>query len=190
MYGLEHCGFKTQSCFQLKVKQNVTILQAYNCDKTKPGEKRQDPDPAEKQIFRPDYVRHHFVHYTLVSETSVLNKDDTEKLGLRWTYNTDDLLARYVNESAEALMLHAKAIAPHETNLWEKACSGTFKGWYACRLGNPFPRYWNGTISDENGIKYNCHLNYKVEDYFLKLLKRDLKKLSSGWVKDLIGEIA
>jgi hypothetical protein len=167
------------------------MLQAYNCDKTKPGDKREEPDPAEKQIYRPDYVLHHFIHYTLVSEASRLNKKDTEKVGLRWSYKTDDPLARYVNESSEALMLHAKAIAPHETNNWERACSGSFKGRYVCRLGNPFPRNWNGSTSDENDIKYNCYLNYKVEDYFLKLLKRDLQRLSDSGrqAKQLVGEI-
>ena len=180
LFGLEHCGFKKQYCFQLRIPHNVTLLQAYNCDKTKTGEKRVEPDPAEKQIYRPDYVHHHFIHYSLVTETTKLNKEDTLQQGLKWTYKPEDQLSRLSNESSEALMLHAKAIAPHETNLWEKACRGSFKGRYACRLGNPFPEHvlnvTYDTLSDEHGIKYNCYISYKIENHWVKLLSKELEE--------------
>jgi len=160
------------------------MLQAYNCDKTKPGEKRVEPDPAEKQIYRPDYVLHHFVHYSLATEFSVLNKNDTIKSGFKWNYKAIDPLSRFSNEGTEALMLHAKAIGPRETNLWEKACLGNYTGRYACRLGNPFPKNWTGELSDENGIKYNCYMNHKIEDYWASLLRTELKRLTKSEGED------
>ncbi|KAL3911139.1 MAG: hypothetical protein SGILL_007400, partial [Bacillariaceae sp.] len=155
---------------------------------TKPGDKRIEPDPAEKQIYRPEYVEHHFVHYSLVTKSSLLNKEDTLKKGLQWTYKTTDPFSRFSNERTEALMLHAKAVAPHETNLWEKACLGSFKGRYACRLGNPFPANVADGFEDNNGIKYNCYVNDKIERQFLQQLLADLKDLSQrdSFPKDLV----
>jgi hypothetical protein len=43
------------------------MLQAYNCDRQKPGEKTSQM-PAEKQIYRPDYVKHHFIVSTVKNE--------------------------------------------------------------------------------------------------------------------------
>jgi len=39
------------------------MLQAYNCDRQKPG-KKAEKMPAEKQLYRPDYVLHHFIIVT------------------------------------------------------------------------------------------------------------------------------
>ena len=52
-------------CFDLKIPMNFTMLQAYNCDRQKPGEKEKQM-PAEKQIYRPDYVLHHFIHVSMI----------------------------------------------------------------------------------------------------------------------------
>jgi hypothetical protein len=59
MSGPKDCGRK-QDCFQLQIPMNQTMLQAYNCDRQKPGQKTEQM-PAEKQIYRPDYVKHHFI---------------------------------------------------------------------------------------------------------------------------------
>jgi hypothetical protein len=66
MNGPRDCGRK-QDCFQLRIAVNQTMLQAYNCDRQKPGQKTAQM-PAEKQIYRPDYVKHHFI--VSISQTS------------------------------------------------------------------------------------------------------------------------
>jgi hypothetical protein len=56
------------------------MLQAYNCDRQKPGEKVNHM-PAEEEIYRPDYVKHHFVHYSTGTGMSMVNKEDVLKRG-------------------------------------------------------------------------------------------------------------
>ena len=48
--GVKNCGRNTD-CFDLSIPMNQTMLQAYNCDRQKPGEKSKQM-PAEKQIYR------------------------------------------------------------------------------------------------------------------------------------------
>jgi hypothetical protein len=83
---------------------NYTILQTYNCDRQKPGEKQQQM-PAEKQIYRPDYVKHHFIHYSTVTGMSVMNKEDTIRSGQTWRDGGafPDQLSRFGDEVNEGL---------------------------------------------------------------------------------------
>jgi hypothetical protein len=122
MTGSKDCGRKTD-CFQLRVPENYTMLQAYNCDRQKPGGKSEKM-PAEKQIYRPDYVLHHFIHYSTVTVMSELNRQDIEKLGRKWNSRSPfpDPLSRFGHEAKEALMLHTKAVATKDTVsvIWSK----------------------------------------------------------------------
>jgi len=47
------CNRKNNDCFELSVRRNTTIFEAYNCDRQKPG-KKSSTVPAEKQIYKPD----------------------------------------------------------------------------------------------------------------------------------------
>jgi hypothetical protein len=74
-------------------------------------------------------------------------------------------------------MLHTKAVATQDTVFWETACSAAYNGQSTCRLGTPFPEDMSGvniTRGDE-GWKFNCYVNHKIEDYWVKLLEADLK---------------
>ena len=33
------CGRSKEECFELSVKKNTSIMEAYNCDRQKPGQK-------------------------------------------------------------------------------------------------------------------------------------------------------
>jgi hypothetical protein len=81
---------------------NYTMLQAYNCDRQKPGEKKAKM-PAEKQIYRPDYVKQHFVHYSTITELSEMNRQDVEKAGREWNPRKafPDPLSRFGDEVNE-----------------------------------------------------------------------------------------
>lgn len=59
--------------------------------------------PAEMQIYRPDYVKHHFIHYSTVTERSILNRQDTVKQGLEWVSGSafPDPLSRFGDEVNE-----------------------------------------------------------------------------------------
>ena len=77
LHGREHCG-RDKDCFHLKIPMNYTMLQAYNCDRQKPGQKTEQM-PAEKQFYRPSYVKLHFIHYSTVTELSEMNREEHDK---------------------------------------------------------------------------------------------------------------
>jgi len=154
------------------------MLQAYNCDRQKPGAKS-DKMPAEKQIYRPDYVLHHFIHYSTVTVMSAMNRKDIELLGRKWNSRSPfpDPLSRFGSETEEALMLHTKAVATQDTIFWEKACLASYNGSSFCRLGMPFPDDLDAVniITDKSALKFNCYLNHKIDNYWVKELESKLK---------------
>jgi hypothetical protein len=191
---------------------NYTMLQAYNCDRQEPGQKKSKM-PAEKQMYRPDYVKQHFIHYSTITEMSEMNRQDIEKIGRVWNPKNafPDPLSRFGDETnegknqcielcrarmhsfssrieslqrfrllfcASGLMLHTKAVATQDTVDWEQACKAHFPGEVKCRLGNPFPE--NGNVADlsagdEHGIAFNCYVNHKIEDYWVRRLEEALE---------------
>lgn len=115
------------------------MLEGYNCDRFKPGQKSKVM-PAEKQLYRADYVKQHFIHYSTVTETTNLHFEDYQKkFGKRRLF--PDPLSRFGDEVNEGLMLHSKAIARQDTAGWIKNCHSNFtgKGFDQCRLGIPWP---------------------------------------------------
>ncbi|OEU19268.1 hypothetical protein FRACYDRAFT_235318 [Fragilariopsis cylindrus CCMP1102] len=105
-----------QSC--LMKKENITFLQAYDCERTVLPK----PDygwRAKKQIYRPNYVLNHFVHYTTVTQR--IHDAPHEDLPL---YNQRRPYERRVNELEEAFMLHTKTTYPPATRQWTTSCTG------------------------------------------------------------------
>ncbi|KAL3927910.1 MAG: hypothetical protein SGBAC_012882, partial [Bacillariaceae sp.] len=62
---------------------NVTFLEAYNCDSS-PLPKPKYADRAKKQIYRTDYVLNHFVHYSTVTKPYMEHYRDTMLKGKKW----------------------------------------------------------------------------------------------------------
>ena len=78
-------------------------------------------------------------------------------------------------------MIHSKAVATQDTIGWESACHAAtnLEGKQMCRLGTPFPD--DGTPvdeakGDEGGWKYNCYVNQKIDNFYVKNLEEELKK--------------
>jgi len=169
-----------EPCFQLTISLNTTMLQAYNCDRQKPGEKWSQM-PAEKQLYKADYVLQHFVHYSAVTQLSEKNRTEYEKEGFRWKRRAfPDPRQRFGNEVREGLMIHTKAVARQDTAGWEKVCnisnlSKPKRQQGLCRLGIPWP---GGDDTKANatadGWAYNCYVNEKVEDYFVPKLMEEM----------------
>lgn len=162
-------------CFELKVPENRTVIQTYNCDRQKGTKKNQMP--AEKQIYRPDYVKLHFVHYSTVTTLSAANRSVYEKISTqKWKWPmTADNAGRFSDEENEGTMLHSKAMATPDTSGWEEWCKNASER--ACRIGNPYPSSYDGgnlTI-DEEGWTYNCYVNQKIESYYIPLLEEAMK---------------
>jgi hypothetical protein len=77
-------------------------------------------------------------------------------------------------------MIHTKAVATQDTIGWKTACAAWNQDTRAtCRLGTPFPpednlHPLNLTAGDE-GWKFNCYVNQKAEQYWVKKLEEALK---------------
>mmetsp|Transcript_56406 Transcript_56406/g.63181 ORF Transcript_56406/g.63181 Transcript_56406/m.63181 type:complete len:841 (-) Transcript_56406:1912-4434(-) len=160
-------------CFELKVPNNYSILQTYNCDRQLVKTEKM---PAEKQIYRTDYVLQHFVHFSTVTTYTMMNMKETIAAGMNFWKVAPDPLSRFADEQIEVTMLHAKAMATQDTAGWQKRCKGELKG--ECRIGVPHPdlNASSTVIKDNLGWLYNCYVNPKIEDYLIPLLNEEMKK--------------
>ena len=161
---------ENKPCFHLKVPMNRTILQGYNCDRQLV---KQEQMPAEKQIYRPDYVLQHFVHYSTITVTSQMSPQEVKEAGQTFGVIHTDPLSRFSDEQNEVTMLHTKAIATQDTSGWQTRCKGEAKG--TCRIGHPFPSKDSNATADPDGWLYNCYVNPHIENYFVPLLEESMK---------------
>ena len=174
----DQCG-RGKSCFELEVPFKNTMLQTYNCDRQSGPKKK--VMPAEKQLYRPDYVRQHYVHYSSVTGLSELSESEFAQAGydIKKTRAFPDPLSRFGDELEEAAMLHTKAVARQDTVGWLEACMDKYKGSLMCRIGVPFPDDYDeakhGT-GDEKGWAYNCYPNKKVDNYWAPLLSKAINE--------------
>jgi len=156
-------------------RRNETFLKVYNCDYIKP------PRPsrfarAMKQIYRPEYVLSHYVHYSTVTlDVARYFKDQSkgsssDTLG-DWKNATSEYEV-FLDEVEEATLIHARSVLPHETIYRDEMCHSKSKHkcplGFVCpnstewvddkvRPGNPNP------FLDEKGKYCNCWVNEGVE---------------------------
>lgn len=176
------CG-NNRECFYLQVPLNRTVLQTYNCDRQS-GPKK-DVMPAEKQLYRPDYVLQHFIHYSSVTVLSQLSKSEFQKAGYDWfkTAMAPDPHSRFSDEINEATMLHTKAVARQDTAGWLDICKASStptdkRKKSLCRIGVPFPNNYNEESdgeADEKGWNYNCYVNQRTEQYWVPRLQKAIQ---------------
>jgi len=161
-------------CFVLKVPTNKSVLQTYNCDRQLVKKEKM---PAEKQIYRTDYVLQHFVHFSTVTVYTMMNKQETIAAGMKIGRVAPDPLSRFADEQTEVTMLHSKAMATQDTAGWQKRCTGEMKKG-SCRIGISYPdlNVSSTVTKDSDGWLYNCYVNPKIEDYWVPLLNEELKK--------------
>eukprot|EP00538_Stauroneis_constricta_P004520 CAMPEP_0119557640 /NCGR_PEP_ID=MMETSP1352-20130426/9249_1 /TAXON_ID=265584 /ORGANISM="Stauroneis constricta, Strain CCMP1120" /LENGTH=834 /DNA_ID=CAMNT_0007604777 /DNA_START=262 /DNA_END=2766 /DNA_ORIENTATION=- len=167
-----------EECFELTIPNNVTVLAAYNCDRQPPGKKTKSM-PAEKQIYRADYVKQHFIHYSTITETTNLNNTEYGKrFGHQWAF--PDPLSRFANELTEGLMLHSKAIARQDTAGWLTHCNIKGGGKGTCRVGYPWPKgaEERNETTNADGWKYNCYVNDKIDEFWVPKLEAALSEHS------------
>lgn len=172
-----------KACFDLRIPEKHTILQAYNCDRQRPGQKSKSM-PAEKQFYRADYVLQHFVHYSVATVLSEKNKTEAEAEGIKWKRGGfPDPRQRFGNEVNEGLMLHSKAVANQDTAGFDEFCkiehqSLPKKQRKTCRIGFPWPEDNQLARATQEGWAYNCYVNRKVEDIYVPRLIEKLKEFA------------
>lgn len=166
--------------------ENATFLETYNCE-FDPIPKPEWSDRAKKQVYKPDYVLSHFVHYSTVTKgiletySDTINNTNIQKMNIRWNYGYREPTKseRFTDELNEAVMIHAKTTVPGNTKGFTRICKYIEnRGWnQKCRLGFEIPNnilIENATTPD--GFLQNCYKNRKVTEYYVPLLKEKLKE--------------
>lgn len=173
------CGQKNDPrC--LNKKEEVPYIEAYNCDFT-PLPKPDWSDRAKKQIYRPDYVLSHFVHYSTITTDILKTYSEAKAKKERWDsfFFERHKSERFTNELEEAVMVHTKTTVPGNTKGYRKTCKfGFVETWKEkCRVGFPIPNnVLDVNASRTDGYKYNCYTNDKLTNIFIPKLKEAMLK--------------
>lgn len=167
-----------RTCMDPSVREGNTFLEVYNCDIEKPP--RKNTMPAEKQIYQTDYVKFHFVHYSTMTNISVLSKDETNAKGISFRQRYKEEHMRFSDEETEATMLHTKAIVQKETNNWANVCAWNPSN---CKVGIPFPEDISThnselkiDVNQSKRMVANCYPHLQVDKYWVPKLKQALQK--------------
>mmetsp|Transcript_15304 Transcript_15304/g.16545 ORF Transcript_15304/g.16545 Transcript_15304/m.16545 type:complete len:195 (+) Transcript_15304:142-726(+) len=169
-------------------RENTTFLETHNCDSVglpKPISTR----VAKKEIYRSDYVLHHFVHYSLVTQGLLKTYDERQQWGEGITFREKEW-NHYGNELKEAVMIHAKTVQRDIMYSYERVCQYYNESFSYpandCNIGFAWPEFPNGLPSYKKNIpptgkhsygtfdgtkyKYNCFTNEHVEKYWVPKL--------------------
>jgi len=163
---------KVQKCFDPSLPQGQTFLEVYNCNIEKPP--RMNVMPAEKAIYRPDFVVLFFVHYATATVLSQMGKPEAQNLGINWNRRYRVANLRYVDEEGEGTMLHTKAIVEKEIRYWNRSLQVQSKN---SKLGVEWPigtdENHNSTLKTTiHGTRYspNCYPVPKIDEDWVPLL--------------------
>jgi len=172
---MKRCGTPRSPKCRIK-RANETFLETYNCDLNplpKPGWAKR----AKKQLYRPEYVPSHFVHYATITKGLIETYREATEQGKDYDIQfKDDPTEHFTDEVNDAVMLHTKSLESSDTMNYKSACkvNNTNK----CRLGFPFPNNVKeeGNLSDADGYEYNCYQIEKVSHYWGPLLRSTMEK--------------
>jgi len=179
---LKDCGSASDpGC--LHVKDGSLFVEAYNCDFDKPP-KPQWAERAKKQLYRPDYVYAHYVHYATVTAGLLQTKDEANQLNQNWyRHFLEQHADRITDETHQAVMLHSKTVVPEYTTKYKERCKVGVKPAHGenCRVGFPWPRNdeTSPEIATTDGYGYNCFTNEKLIDFWLPRLRQAMQERNS-----------
>jgi len=171
--------------------KSETFLKVYNCDYIKPPR----PDRfarAMKQLFRPDYVKSHYVHYsTVTQDIARLHKDqpNTNASDPLWDWKVaGDDKEIFLDEIEQGTLIHARSVLPHETIYRSAMCQSESK--HKCSLGFVCPdsTEWLdekvvtglgiNPFKDDKGKYCNCWINSHIENSLVPRLEQTVREHS------------
>jgi hypothetical protein len=137
-------------------------------------------------MYRADYVKLHYVHYSTITVVSQMSEKETEVIGESWMHRYTERHIHEFDEENEATMLHTKTKVARNMVDWSNRCKSTQRALDegGCLLGFPLPKEVVDE-HDEVGVKkplrddgwaYNCFLNEKIEKYWVKKLAEAVLK--------------
>ena len=135
---------------------------------------------TSSQMYRADYVKLHYVHYSTVTVVSQMTEKETRSASESWLHRYVERHTHEFDEEKEATMLHTKTKVARNMLSWGTRCkqSSLVEGY--CHIGFPFPLIANKADTTnkmrDDGWAYNCFLNEKIENYWWPKLVEAVKK--------------
>ncbi|KAL9180182.1 hypothetical protein ACHAXT_008152 [Thalassiosira profunda] len=172
--------------FTPTVPEEETFLHTYNCN-WEPFPRKEDLSHRRKQMYRADYVKLHYVHYSTITVVSQMTEKQTKASKESWLHRYVERHVHEFDESKEATMLHTKTKVSRNVQNWKNRCKTSSLSETTCHVGFPFPtekarqltadRTANvGIRIGEHGYGYNCFVNEKIEDYWWPKLVEAVKE--------------
>jgi hypothetical protein len=186
--GKQGCGVTEQEAACVVQRPDALFIETYNCE-SQPLPKPNWAQRAKKQIYRPDYVLNHYVHYSTVTKAMVVYHGDhnhnhvvgssvhtraVPQSKRQWSrsFGETEPSERFTNELTEAVMIHTKSTLPHETNEYLEKCHHThwpLNEWDNCRVGFVRPLDYNSKDEkaggDGDGDHTNIIKNYQAQGF-------------------------
>ena len=183
-YDGNECGNSLEDAKCVQKAPNVTFLQTFNCDPV--GIPRlKGYVRAKKQIYRPEYVASHFIHYSTITQPML-------QLTAMSRYNEDTPSERFVDEVNEAFMLHAKTWRYTDTKDWSARCLDGYVlnkfGTDKCVVGFPHPlnsESKEGKSKNVNaqGFRYNSFMSEDIVNIWIPKLENALKQRQANYME-------
>eukprot|EP00934_Nitzschia_sp_Nitz4_P009445 Nitzschia sp. Nitz4//scaffold297_size22919//13964//15775//NITZ4_008523-RA/size22919-snap-gene-0.2-mRNA-1//1//CDS//3329546304//9435//frame0 len=171
-------------------KPGETFLKTYNCEYIRP------PKPfrferARKQIYRPSFVKSHYVHYSLVTSRHAETYSEfqqrepngrymSQATGRTWQNSLPEVFA---NELSTGNLVHARSVLPVETRRRSHECKlyspfSCLMG-YICEDTVKFDdeKHKENVFQNPDGTYCNCWKNNVVEDFLVPQLEKRLQEL-------------
>uniref|UniRef100_A0A6U3QYP5 Uncharacterized protein n=1 Tax=Ditylum brightwellii TaxID=49249 RepID=A0A6U3QYP5_9STRA len=163
---------------------SLTYLETYDCETTKLPK----PDfgwRAQKQIYKPEFVLNHYIHYSPIT-----NRVNTHPNAVSLRYVQAKPYERRVDELKEGFLLHTKTTEPGKTNSWKTKCSETAKK-ENCPVGIAYTDQWGDTLSasdndavmskldktwmEDHSLGPNCYRHKVVQEHLVSMLEKAMK---------------
>ena len=146
------------------------------------------------QMYRADYVKLHYVHYSTITVVSQMTAKQTKSSGESWLHRYVERHVHEFDEDKEATMLHTKTKVARNMPGWKQNCKRSSFGDGSCHLGFPVPKdiagnfvskdqskvinMEGGSVSmvGKSGYGYNCFVNEKIDDYWWPRLVEAVEK--------------
>ncbi|KAL9186044.1 hypothetical protein ACHAXT_005282 [Thalassiosira profunda] len=148
-----------------------TFMETYNCEPTTHPKPKSWAWRAKKQIYRPDFVLNHYVHYPVVTSRIL---DTPLESSARFFEKSP--FERRVDELTEGYLLHAKTTGPEQTSGWHEKCSRKGAGTKnaSCKVGIPSQEKFlggdtaantkGGNAGPSSAFESNCYRHSKVNE--------------------------
>ena len=131
-------------------------------------------------MYRADYVKLHYVHYSTITVVSQMTETQTKSAKESWLHRYVERHTHEFDEENEATMLHTKTKVARNMANWASRCKHSAFTEGGCNVGFPIPKELpkeRDTMQKRSdGYGYNCFINEKIEDYWWPKLVESVKR--------------